>query len=118
MTDESGGGRGFGFVSFENHEDAQKVRLGLFLVTSVVMWVTGFALRSSQAVDEMNGKELNGRIMFVGRAQKKMERQMELKRRFEQMKQDRTTRYQVGFFATFIGSFFHLFGREHWLKWQ
>uniref|UniRef100_A0A8C8DY67 Polyadenylate-binding protein n=1 Tax=Oryzias sinensis TaxID=183150 RepID=A0A8C8DY67_9TELE len=70
MTDESGGGRGFGFVSFENHEDAQK------------------------AVDEMNGKELNGRIMFVGRAQKKMERQMELKRRFEQMKQDRTTRYQ------------------------
>uniref|UniRef100_A0A8C7Z9V8 Polyadenylate-binding protein n=1 Tax=Oryzias sinensis TaxID=183150 RepID=A0A8C7Z9V8_9TELE len=75
MTDESGGGRGFGFVSFENHEDAQK------------------------AVDEMNGKELNGRIMFVGRAQKKMERQMELKRRFEQMKQDRTTRYQVGFFG-------------------
>ncbi|RVE67020.1 hypothetical protein OJAV_G00113130 [Oryzias javanicus] len=70
MTDASGKNRGFGFVSFEKHEDAQK------------------------AVDEMNGKELNGKAMFVGRAQKKMERQMELKRKFEQMKKDRTTRYQ------------------------
>lgn len=53
----------------------------------------------AQAVDEMNEKELNGKAIFVGRAQKKMERQMELKRKFDQMKQDRTTRYQVCFFA-------------------
>lgn len=44
----------------------------------------------------MNGKELNGRQVYVGRAQKKGERQNELKRKFEQMKQDRMTRYQVG----------------------
>lgn len=31
---------------------------------------------------------------YVGRAQKKVERQTELKRKFEQMKQDRITRYQ------------------------
>uniref|UniRef100_A0AAQ5ZL79 PABP n=1 Tax=Amphiprion ocellaris TaxID=80972 RepID=A0AAQ5ZL79_AMPOC len=71
MTDDSGKSRGFGFVSFERHEDAQK------------------------AVDEMNGKEMNGKLIYVGRAQKKVERQTELKRKFEQMKQDRMTRYQV-----------------------
>ncbi|KAK9513232.1 hypothetical protein VZT92_026781 [Zoarces viviparus] len=70
MTDESGKSKGFGFVSFERHEDAQK------------------------AVDDMNGKDLNGRQVYVGRAQKKGERQNELKRKFEQMKQDRMTRYQ------------------------
>ncbi|KAF1670157.1 Polyadenylate-binding protein 1, partial [Pygoscelis papua] len=70
MTDESGKSKGFGFISFERHEDAQK------------------------AVDEMNGKELNGKQIYVGRAQKKVERQTELKRKFEQMKQDRITRYQ------------------------
>lgn len=46
----------------------------------------------------MNGKELNGKLIYVGRAQKKVERQTELKRKFEQMKQDRMTRYQVSFF--------------------
>ncbi|XP_072266927.1 polyadenylate-binding protein 1 [Pyxicephalus adspersus] len=70
MTDDSGKSKGFGFVSFERHEDAQK------------------------AVDEMNGKDMNGKAIYVGRAQKKVERQTELKRKFEQMKQDRITRYQ------------------------
>lgn len=50
---------------------------------------------SLKAVDEMNGKEMNGKQVYVGRAQKKGERQTELKRKFEQMKQDRMTRYQV-----------------------
>ena len=48
-----------------------------------------------QAVMDMNGKEVSGRLLYVGRAQKRVERQNELKRRFEQMKQDRLTRYQV-----------------------
>uniref|UniRef100_A0A3B3DLG9 Polyadenylate-binding protein n=1 Tax=Oryzias melastigma TaxID=30732 RepID=A0A3B3DLG9_ORYME len=70
MTDSSGKSRGFGFVSFEKHEDANK------------------------AVEEMNGTELNGKTVFVGRAQKKMERQAELKRKFELLKQERISRYQ------------------------
>ncbi|XP_066500504.1 polyadenylate-binding protein 1-like isoform X2 [Hoplias malabaricus] len=70
MTDEKGHSRGFGFVNFESHEAALK------------------------AVTEMNGKELNGKILYVGRAQKRLERQGELKRKFEQIKQDRLNRYQ------------------------
>ncbi|XP_013928311.1 PREDICTED: polyadenylate-binding protein 4 isoform X3 [Thamnophis sirtalis] len=70
MTDPAGKSKGFGFVSFEKHEEASK------------------------AVEEMNGKDFNGKIVFVGRAQKKVERQAELKRRFEQLKQERISRYQ------------------------
>lgn len=33
-------------------------------------------------------------ILYVGRAQKKAERQQELKRKFEQLKMERMTRYQ------------------------
>uniref|UniRef100_A0A9J8A9Z6 Polyadenylate-binding protein n=1 Tax=Cyprinus carpio carpio TaxID=630221 RepID=A0A9J8A9Z6_CYPCA len=70
MTDERGCSRGFGFVNFENHGDARR------------------------AVTEMNGKELNGKVLYVGRAQKRVERQGELKRKFEQIKQERIQRYQ------------------------
>ncbi|XP_010749490.1 polyadenylate-binding protein 1-like isoform X1 [Larimichthys crocea] len=70
MKDERGCSRGFGFVNYANHEDAQK------------------------AVAEMNGKEINGKTVYVGRAQKRLERQGELKRKFDQIKQDRIQRYQ------------------------
>ncbi|XP_013871887.1 polyadenylate-binding protein 1-like isoform X2 [Austrofundulus limnaeus] len=70
MKDEKGRSRGFGFVNFAHHEDAQK------------------------AVEEMNGKEFNGKMIYVGRAQKRLERQGELKRKFDQIKQDRIQRYQ------------------------
>ncbi|XP_051942454.1 polyadenylate-binding protein 4 [Hippocampus zosterae] len=70
MTDPTGKSRGFGFVSYEKHEDANK------------------------AVEDMNGTDLNGKTVFVGRAQKKMERQAELKRKFEMLKQERISRYQ------------------------
>ncbi|XP_076017800.1 polyadenylate-binding protein 4 [Genypterus blacodes] len=70
MTDPTGKSRGFGFVSYEKHEDANK------------------------AVEDMNGTEFNGKTVFVGRAQKKMERQAELKRKFEVLKQERISRYQ------------------------
>lgn len=68
---KDGKSRGFGFVAFENPESAE------------------------HAVQELNGKELgDGKVLYVGRAQKKNERQMELKRRFEQLKMERLTRYQ------------------------
>jgi len=70
MTDENGRSKGFGFVSFEDPESAEK------------------------AVEEMNGKEINTKILYVGRAQKKAERQAELKRKFEQLKMERMNRYQ------------------------
>uniref|UniRef100_A0A8C3CZD8 RRM domain-containing protein n=1 Tax=Cairina moschata TaxID=8855 RepID=A0A8C3CZD8_CAIMO len=70
MMDSSGRSKGFGFVNFEKHEEAQK------------------------AVADMNGKEINGRALYVGRAQKRLERQSELKRKFEQIKQERVSRYQ------------------------
>ncbi|XP_012583899.1 PREDICTED: polyadenylate-binding protein 1-like isoform X2 [Condylura cristata] len=70
MRDSGGHSRGFGFVNFEKHEDAHK------------------------AVAAMHGKELSGRLLYVGRAQKRVERQKELTRRFEQIKQDRLNRYQ------------------------
>lgn len=71
MCNDEGKGKGFGFVSFDVPEEAEK------------------------ACDELNGKELpNGKTMYVGRAQKKAERQAELKRRFEQLKMERLNRYQ------------------------
>ncbi|XP_052002504.1 polyadenylate-binding protein 4-like [Xyrauchen texanus] len=70
MTDESGNSKGFGFVNFEKNSDAKR------------------------AVDEMNGAELNGRRLYVSRAQKKRERHAELKRRYEKTKQERIAHYQ------------------------
>ncbi|XP_035229744.1 LOW QUALITY PROTEIN: polyadenylate-binding protein 1A-like, partial [Stegodyphus dumicola] len=70
MTDELGKAKGFGFVSFEEPENAEK------------------------AVEDLNGKELNGKTLYVGRAQKKSERAAELKRRFELLKMERMNRYQ------------------------
>jgi polyadenylate-binding protein len=42
----------------------------------------------------LNGTEVSGKTIYVGRAQKKAERQMELKKKFEQMKLERMTRFQ------------------------
>jgi len=70
MIDDGCKSKGFGFVSFEEAEAAER------------------------AVDELNGKEMNARMLYVGRAQKKAERQAELKRKFELMKIERMSRYQ------------------------
>jgi polyadenylate-binding protein len=69
-TGPDGKNKGFGFVSFEDSESAEK------------------------AVDELNGVEMFGKTLYVGRAQKKAERQQELKKKFEQLKLERLNRYQ------------------------
>jgi len=68
--DDAGKSKQFGFVSFESHDDAER------------------------ACNELNGKEYNGKTIYVGRAQKKAERQAELKHKFEKLKQERIQRYQ------------------------
>ena len=70
MRDTDGKSRCFGFVNFENADDA------------------------AQAVQELNGKVFNEKELYVGRAQKKSEREMELKRRFEQSLKDAADKYQ------------------------
>lgn len=71
MSKDDGKSLGFGFVAYESSEAAES------------------------AVVALNSKELNdGKILYVGRAQKKAERQMELKRKFEQLKTERLIRYQ------------------------
>ena len=44
---------------------------------------------SFQAVDDMNGSLLNGRMVYCGRAQKKKERMAELQRKYEAEKMER-----------------------------
>ncbi|XP_068705552.1 polyadenylate-binding protein 4-like isoform X2 [Montipora foliosa] len=70
VVDDTGRSKGFGFVSYESPEEAQ------------------------QAVDELCGKEWNGQKLYAARAQKKAERQMDLKSQFEKKKIERINRYQ------------------------
>lgn len=71
MSLPDGKGKGFGFVCYENPEDADK------------------------AVAEMNEQEMeNGKRIYVGRAQRKIERQGELRDKFEKLKEERLKRYQ------------------------
>lgn len=68
-VDENGKSRGFGFVNYECHEDA------------------------ARAVEELHDKEYRDRKLYVSRAQKKHEREEELKKQYEQAKLDKLTKY-------------------------
>ncbi|KAI8364239.1 hypothetical protein BD560DRAFT_403389 [Blakeslea trispora] len=71
QVDEENKSKGFGFVNFENHEDAQK------------------------AVDALNETEQSeGKILYVARAQKKSEREEELRKQYEQAKLEKLAKYQ------------------------
>ncbi|KAI5866137.1 polyadenylate binding protein [Durotheca rogersii] len=68
--DNEGKSRGFGFVNFTTHESAAK------------------------AVDDLNGKDFHGQDLYVGRAQKKHEREEELRKSYEAARQEKANKYQ------------------------
>ncbi|ODQ64346.1 polyadenylate binding protein [Nadsonia fulvescens var. elongata DSM 6958] len=68
--DEENKPRGFGFVNFENHEDAAK------------------------CVEELNEKEYKGQPLYVGRAKKKYERAEELRKQHEAARLEQINKYQ------------------------
>ncbi|KAL2318531.1 hypothetical protein Fmac_032407 [Flemingia macrophylla] len=70
MRDGEGKSKCFGFVNFEDPEDAAK------------------------AVEELNGKKFDEKEWYVGKAQKKSEREQELKGRFEQSIKETADKYQ------------------------
>lgn len=69
-SDNEGKSRGFGFVNFIRHEDASK------------------------AVDELHDSDFKGQKLYVGRAQKKHEREEELRRQYEAARQEKVSKYQ------------------------
>lgn len=50
--------------------------------------------RYVKAIDDLHNKDYQGKTLFVGRAQKKAERELELKQKFEQMKQEQMAKFQ------------------------
>ncbi|EOY14403.1 hypothetical protein QUC31_000023 [Theobroma cacao] len=70
MRDADGKSKCFGFVNFENSEDAAK------------------------AVEALNGRKFEEKEWYVGKAQKKSEREHELKARFEQTMKEAADKFQ------------------------
>ena len=68
--DQEGKSRGFGFVNYIRHEDAAK------------------------AVDELHDTDLKSQKLYVGRAQKKHEREEELRKQYEAARQEKSAKYQ------------------------
>ncbi|KAJ4825388.1 poly(A) binding protein Pab2 [Turnera subulata] len=70
MRDGDGKSKCFGFVNFENADDA------------------------ARAVEALNGKKFDDKEWYVGKAQKKSERENELKLRFEQSMKEAADKFQ------------------------
>ena len=68
--DDEGRSKGFGFVNFETHDEAQA------------------------AVESLHDFELKSKKLFVSRAQKKAEREDELRKTYEAAKQEKMSKYQ------------------------
>ncbi|KAG8501012.1 hypothetical protein CXB51_003047 [Gossypium anomalum] len=69
--DENGASRGFGFVNFENPDDAKK------------------------AMEVMNGSQLGSKVIYVARAQKKAEREQILRQQFEERRKEQIMKYKA-----------------------
>jgi polyadenylate-binding protein len=70
QRDEAGKSKGFGFINFEEHEHARK------------------------AVEEMHEKDVKDKQLFVTRAQKKSEREDELRKHYEKLREEKLSKYQ------------------------
>lgn len=70
QLDDEGKSKGFGFVNYEDHEQAQA------------------------AVDALHDTEIGGKKIFVARAQKRSEREDELRRSFEHSKMEKLAKWQ------------------------
>ncbi|PWA70359.1 poly(A) binding protein 2 [Artemisia annua] len=70
MRDADGKSKCFGFINFESMDDA------------------------ANAVDALNGKKIDDKEWYVGKAQKKSERELELKSRFEQTAKEAVDKFQ------------------------
>ncbi|KAJ7946074.1 Polyadenylate-binding protein [Quillaja saponaria] len=70
MRDGDGKSKCFGFVNFESADDAVR------------------------SVEALNGKKIDDKEWYVGKAQKKSERETELKHRFEQTMKEAADKYQ------------------------
>ncbi|PWN35438.1 polyadenylate binding protein [Meira miltonrushii] len=68
--DEDGKSRGFGFVNYENHDSAQN------------------------AVTDLHDIDFHGQKLFVARAQKKTEREEELRRSYEAAKNEKLSKFE------------------------
>ncbi|CAK7233865.1 Protein phosphatase PP2A regulatory subunit B [Sporothrix curviconia] len=66
---ETGKSRGFGFINFTSHEAA------------------------AAAVAELNERDFHGQELYVGRAQKKHEREEELRKSYEAARQEKASKY-------------------------
>lgn len=69
MKDNDGNSKGFGFVNMESPDQAAK------------------------AVEALNGKEIDGKEIYAGRAQKKAEREAMLRQKFDELRAERIAKY-------------------------
>ncbi|KAK4281582.1 hypothetical protein QN277_013055 [Acacia crassicarpa] len=69
--DDSGISKGFGFVNYDNQDDAKR------------------------AMEGMNGSQLGSKILYVARAQKKAEREIILHHQFEEKRKEQISKYKV-----------------------
>ncbi|XP_004494108.1 polyadenylate-binding protein 7 [Cicer arietinum] len=68
--DNNGMSKGFGFVNFDNPDDAKR------------------------AMEAMNGSQLGSKILYVARAQKKAEREQILHQQFEEKRKEQVMKYK------------------------
>ncbi|KAL0555410.1 hypothetical protein IC582_009355 [Cucumis melo] len=68
--DENGVSRGFGFINFENSDDAKR------------------------ALETLNGSQLGSKVIYIARAQKKTEREEVLRRHYEEKCKEQVLKYK------------------------